>query len=605
MATISGIQGSWQIDLVVNETSPNIESNTSSANWSLIIRRTDSGSYPMYGTPTINISISGKIAYNDSQYFAISSINKDGVILLSGTVTDIEHNDNGMIINNTASFTWSGAGFSPNSVSASGTYSTATIPRASSISVSNYDLGQNISITIGKKVGSFTSTLTYKIGDRTGTIAEKTSITPYVWEMPEELISQIKQDNPNNAKPSMIIYCETYSGDTKIGDTKSTTFTLIITDKPTIDNILVTETMDAIKQYTTSIVKYLSAPQFNITAIPSEGTTIATYRVKINDREITSSTNGLTVNNIQYSYLVEDIRKTKFIVTVTDARENVSDEYPIEFDFIEYVQLAFNNTDVKLTRLNGTSNFIKLHITGYIYNGLIGTTQNTLRLQYQYKQKNNPSAEWSDLKDIEATLNEDNTFIIDNLQIEDEFDYRENYDIAFWIKDLLLSNYYQTTIKTSETIAKWHKNGAYIKEIDTTKLQINGEDVFNIDKVYPIGSLYLTVDGINPKDLFGGTWEKLEEETFLMSASSTSPVTSKGGSNTHTITQAEMPVHSHGQNVLANAGTGSINGRRNYVADEKGLSVYPNEVNTMNAGGGQAFDIRPKFYAIYIWIRTS
>ena len=137
------------------------------------------------------------------------------------------------------------------------------------------------------------------------------------------------------------------------------------------------ETIGKIKLYTTSVVKYLSVPQLNITANPNEGTSISKYVIKIGDREINSSSESVTVNNIQYSYLTEEgIRKTKFIVTVTDARGNVSDEYPVEMDFIEYVQLAFNNTDVKLTRLNGTSNFIKLHITGYIYNGLIGTTQN-------------------------------------------------------------------------------------------------------------------------------------------------------------------------------------------------------------------------------------
>ena len=363
------------------------------------------------------------------------------------------------------------------SATASGSADLPTIPRASSIAVSNYNLGQNISITIGKKVSSFTSTLTYKIGSRTGTIATKSSSSTYVWEMPDELISQIKQDNPSNKNVSAIIYCETYSGDTKIGSTQPASFTLVIVDKPTISDVAINETIELIKQYTTSIVKYLSIPQFNITANASEGTSISTYKVKIGDREITSSTNGLTVNNIQHSYLVEDIRKTKFIVTVTDARGNVSDEYPIEMDFVEYVQLAFNNTDITLTRLNGTSNYMKLHMTGYIYNGLVGKTQNKLTLQYQYKLKNDSSAEWSETKTIEATLNKDNTFLIENLQLEDEFDYKENYNIIFWAKDLFLSTYYETVIKTSEAIVKVHKNGLDVKNLTVNKKQVLYEGI--------------------------------------------------------------------------------------------------------------------------------
>ena len=132
MATISGVQGYWQVDLIVNENAisdSNIASNTSSANWELWIRRTYASDFPMYGTPTINITISGKTAYSGSPYFAIGSITANGVRLLNGTVNDLEHNDDGTIKNNVASFTWTGSGFSPNSVSGSGTYPTATIPR--------------------------------------------------------------------------------------------------------------------------------------------------------------------------------------------------------------------------------------------------------------------------------------------------------------------------------------------------------------------------------------------------------------------------------------------------------------------------------------------
>lgn len=129
MSTISGVQGYWQIDLMVTETSTDSVSNTSSAYWELWIRRTYASDYPMYGTPTINISISGKTAYSGSQYFALSHITQDGVRLLSGTVTDIAHNADGSIVSNAASFTWSGSGFSPSSVSGSGTYSASTIAR--------------------------------------------------------------------------------------------------------------------------------------------------------------------------------------------------------------------------------------------------------------------------------------------------------------------------------------------------------------------------------------------------------------------------------------------------------------------------------------------
>lgn len=460
---------SVSLNLSIWEKSYSIENNTSEIGWSLSV--TSSNAYNGYDNQCPYV-----VKYNNSSGSTVASGNKGfnnntTTQLASGTISGYKHNSDGSAsITLYAHYT---TGVSPATASVSTTIKLTTIPRESSIAVSNYNLGQNISITIGKKVSTFTSTLTYKIGSRTGTIATKTSNTPFVWEMPEELISQIKQDNSNNSKPNATIYCDTYNGNTKIGNTRSATFTLYITDKPTIDNIEIEETIELIKQYTTSIVKYLSVPQFYISTTSSEGTYISKYIIKIGDREINSVSANVTVNNIQYSYLTEEgIRKTKFVVICTDARGNSSEEYPLEIDFIEYVKLAFNNTDITFTRLNVTSNFIKLHMTGYVYNGIIGETQNTLIIRYRYKLRNDLTAEWSELKVIEAILNEDNIFIVDNLQLEDEFDYRKNYDIEFYAQDLFLTEKYSNVIKTSETIVKWHKGGLDAKNLTIGKKQV-------------------------------------------------------------------------------------------------------------------------------------
>lgn len=53
-----------------------------------------------------------------------------------------------------------------------------------------------------------------------------------------------------------------------------------------------------------------------------------------------------------------------------------------------------------------------------------------------------------------------------------------------------------------------------------------------LDIVYPVGSIYITVNSISPADNVGGTWEKIEN-MFLKGASSTQNPSDIGGSENH------------------------------------------------------------------------
>lgn len=52
-----------------------------------------------------------------------------------------------------------------------------------------------------------------------------------------------------------------------------------------------------------------------------------------------------------------------------------------------------------------------------------------------------------------------------------------------------------------------------------------------IDNIYPVGSLYFSVNNIDPGTLFGGTWERIQDK-FLLCAGETYEAGTTGGSTT-------------------------------------------------------------------------
>ena len=81
------------------------------------------------------------------------------------------------------------------------------------------------------------------------------------------------------------------------------------------------------------------------------------------------------------------------------------------------------------------------------------------------------------------------------------------------------------------------------------KLTVKGDFIIGttsfLDKVYPVGSIYMSVNDTNPATLFGGTWEEIAGGRVLMGADSTYTLGSTGGSYTHTLSWEEMPAHVH------------------------------------------------------------
>lgn len=130
-----------------------------------------------------------------------------------------------------------------------------------------------------------------------------------------------------------------------------------------------------------------------------------------------------------------------------------------------------------------------------------------------------------------------------------------------------------------------------------------GADISTVlDKVYPIGSIYVSVSSTNPKTLFGGTWVQIKDR-FLLAAGMTYKAGATGGEATHTLTVDEIPNHQH---VLwyPNEG-GEQSAAIGYPEAGSKNTWYAEASKTGGAGGGGAHNNMPPYLAVYIWKRTA
>ena len=118
------------------------------------------------------------------------------------------------------------------------------------------------------------------------------------------------------------------------------------------------------------------------------------------------------------------------------------------------------------------------------------------------------------------------------------------------------------------------------------------------DAPVAIDSVWITRSSSTPSTRWPGTtWEKIENKVIL--GSGTRAVDATGGAETHTLTVAEMPNHSHRwAQGYTNAG-----GLAQYATLGPIQTTY--DLNTTAVGGGGAHNNMPPFRVFHQWLRLS
>ena len=120
---------------------------------------------------------------------------------------------------------------------------------------------------------------------------------------------------------------------------------------------------------------------------------------------------------------------------------------------------------------------------------------------------------------------------------------------------------------------------------------------FLLNCVFPVGSIYIAYTNTSPASRFGGNWEQITGRV-LRAANDVGT----GGSDTHTLTVAQMPEHTHKFRAYAGGTGNSTLAQRGYRGDSTNNDV---DNVVLASGSSNAHNNLPAYQNVYVWRRTS
>lgn len=655
MATYTGTCGKYTIILNVSEVSSSVDvsSNTSKVSWSLQFRADTAYCQWNPGPGDFEVKINGASVWSAQNPGLMFGNSGQTLTLASGTSGAITHNSDGAkTISCQAIYTQnSTANYLPSSGSCSGNLVLSTIPRASSFSsIIGNVIGESQTVNIDRKSSNFTNNLWYRVGDEDwvsiGTGIE-TSIT---WTLPTSLNNKI----PNATSLTLTYLLRTYNGSTQIGGDVAYDFNVNYSgEKPTAGTATITYS----KLFNNKFIANYSFGTISYSGYDGVyGSTVKSAQVVFN-----GSWKGTT----NYSTGLLTAGTHTFQGVVTDSRENTS--YTTQQSFTCY---QINNPTVSINAYrsdsSGNANPSGTYITiipTYSAHDPVGGNSIKSSSFTCTSLMTTGTAITSGSKKILSGAATENQYVISgtvtdqlgrtsatSVQIGTAFalwdvrpDQRgmafgkystgaDKFEVAWdaYFDGKLdgystgIADYGDSTKKIQigfagaglttsnlSCIAGYTDNGTKIKDVSKSVLQswlgVSDSDLLN--KIYPVGSIYISVNSTNPGDFLGGTWVQFGQGRTLVgvntSDSNFNTVEKTGGEATHKLTISEMPKHAHKFQGYYNTTSGAAYSQ--YILSRDKVSGDPNSVPSSEeyvGGNGSHNNLQP-YITVYFWKRTA
>lgn len=442
----------YRIRLWIDQVGQNVQNNTSDVRIRLALLNqwwTFAG-YQCYGYVD---GFGQRLEYSGSPSMLS---NNSEIQLIDRTIT-VQHADDGTgVFVVRAHFNGSG-GYSPGNLDiGSQTITLTTIPRGSTVSVSDGVIGKQVDISIDRKIDGATHTLRYSWYNKQGKIADNVG-TSYKWTIPEDFADDI----PNSTSGWGTIYVDTYING-KFIQTQSTVLTASIDTnllKPYFKGFTLEDANTATQRVIpekTHFVSIMSLVKVTFNGAQAQhGASITGYYA-----EIVGANNSVTENGgVFHEVSVNQDTEMTLRGRVQDSRGIWSDWIETKITFLFYFSpiLSF---EVSRSGFKSDTLTIKRYakIAPLVVNGsqrnIMKLTFSTAKVGWDNFVIDNGQAggEWSSISELNASdANLGNSYPADT-----------SYIVKGKLEDRFTSAEFQATVPTDEVIMTYDRQGVGI-----------------------------------------------------------------------------------------------------------------------------------------------
>lgn len=448
-----------------------------------------------------------------------------------------------------------------------------------------------VGITTQGNYNGYTHHLYYQVGDLSGTdgIADSSAVGSTTLTPSVNLLNQIT----TSVSAVCTVFLETCYEDTVL-ETDHENLTLIVPSSvipkaeitEVTDTVLYKETAETLIEHYGGFVSSKSIPRMKITGTESYSSPITMYFASFTEGSYLS----LGLSEITSDQVIRE-GNNLFSAFVTDARGRSSDAAEKTVTVLPYEDPSI--VTFQVTRMSEKSDgTLTIDDAGTILRVTYDITVSSLN----EKNARAASLNWTNLSDgASGTINLSLTSYHSSGSLDIKgssgyvaFSSTSRYKVTLSVTDDFTTTNSTVIVQTAEVIMDFHAGGkglAIGKISEGSGFECQYDAKFNgglnykgkelLDLIYPVGSIYISVNSAAPSDLFGGSWERIKD-TFLLGSGDTYEAGSIGGSEDAVVVRHNHLQQSHTHEQSPHKHGPSLDGSRylyyNYSDVQTGVS---------------------------------